>query len=177
MRILSTEFILYVADQTRSTAFYTTLLGNAPTLDVPGMTEFSLSDGCKLGLMPESGIARIISGPLRHPSEGNGIPRCELYLLVDDHRYVYGDMPPVTLVIEAVPSFRKGQLAVAVVVLIVSATHAAQATDGWKPVAPDPSTPLISHGIKFTVPLISAATPAGTVVPYQLLYQMMLGRY
>ena len=84
MRILSSEFILYVADQTRSTAFYTTLLGNAPTLDVPGMTEFSLSDGCKLGLMPESGIARIISGPLRHPSEGNGIPRCELYLLVDD---------------------------------------------------------------------------------------------
>ena len=64
-----------------------------------------------------------------------------------DHRYVYGDMPPVTLLIVTVPSFRKGQLAVVVVVLMVRATHAAQATDGWKPVAPEPSTPLISHGI------------------------------
>lgn len=78
------EFILYVTDQSRSAAFYTRLLGAAPELDVPGMTEFVLGPGCKLGLMPENGIARIISGPLRHPSEGTGIPRCELYLLVDD---------------------------------------------------------------------------------------------
>ncbi len=84
MRILTSGFILYVADRSRSTAFYSALLGEPPVLDVPGMTEFALGDGCKLGLMPENGIARIISGPLRHPSEGNGIPRCELYLLVDD---------------------------------------------------------------------------------------------
>lgn len=84
MRILSTEFILYVADQSRSTAFYRDLLRMDPVLDVPGMTEFTLSDGYKLGLMPENGIARIISGALPHPSTGRGVPRCELYLLVDD---------------------------------------------------------------------------------------------
>ncbi len=78
------EFILYVADRSRSAAFYAQLLGAAPTLDVPGMTEFTLGPGCKLGLMPADGIARIISGPMRHPSEGSGIPRCELYLVVSD---------------------------------------------------------------------------------------------
>ena len=84
MRIETSLFILYVADKRRSEAFYRALLGKGPSLDVPGMTEFTLSAGCKLGLMPEAGIARIVSGPLRHPAEGNGIPRCELYLLVDD---------------------------------------------------------------------------------------------
>ena len=95
MPIIATEFILYVADQPRSTAFYRTLLGKGPSLDVPGMTEFELSTAgssasdpaevrVKLGLMPEAGIARIISGPLPHPSTGAGVPRCELYLLVGD---------------------------------------------------------------------------------------------
>ncbi len=81
---MSIEFILYVADQTRSARFYATVLEQAPSLDVPGMTEFALAGGCKLGLMPEQGIARIISGPMPHPSSAQGVPRCELYLLVDD---------------------------------------------------------------------------------------------
>ena len=80
---MQVEFILYVADQARSARFYETLLGQAPSLNVPGMTEFDL-DACKLGLMPEAGIARIIVGALPHPASGTGIPRCELYLLVDD---------------------------------------------------------------------------------------------
>lgn len=84
MRIIGQELILYVEDQERSAAFYRELLGHRPVLDVPGMTEFMLGDGCKLGLMPSDGIARIISGPLPHPSGAMGIPRCELYLIVDD---------------------------------------------------------------------------------------------
>lgn len=84
MRITATEFILYVADQARSTAFYRSLLGCEPILNVPGMTEFSLGHGTKLGLMPEQGIARIISGPMPHPSQGYGVPRCELYFVVED---------------------------------------------------------------------------------------------
>ena len=80
---MQVEFILYVADQASSRHFYSTLLGQEPSLDVPGMTEFELP-GCKLGLMPETGIARIISGPLPHPASGAGVPRCELYLLVND---------------------------------------------------------------------------------------------
>lgn len=84
MRIRANQFILYVADQAGSTAFYRTLLRREPLLNVPGMTEFELSPGVKLGLMPEQGIARIICGPLPHPATAQGVPRCELYWLVDD---------------------------------------------------------------------------------------------
>jgi hypothetical protein len=77
------EFILYVADQKRSTEFYSRLLELSPVLDVPGMTEFKLGAAVKLGLMPENGIANIISPPMPHPRNGSGIPRCELYLKVD----------------------------------------------------------------------------------------------
>jgi lactoylglutathione lyase len=63
--------------------FYRTLLGTQPVLDVPGMTEFDLGH-CKLGLMPEDGIARIVTPALPHPGTGHGLPRCELYLLLDD---------------------------------------------------------------------------------------------
>lgn len=48
------------------------------------MTEFKLAENCKLGLMPNNGIAKILSDKTPHPNEGNGIPRCELYLYVDD---------------------------------------------------------------------------------------------
>jgi PhnB protein len=53
-------------------------------LDVPGMTEFELASNVKLGLMPENGIAKIIEDKMPHPNEGNGIPRCELYLKVEN---------------------------------------------------------------------------------------------
>lgn len=84
MQITGVQFILYVADQARSTAFYRKALDRDPVLEVPGMTEFDLGAGVKLGLMPEQGIARIISGPMPHPAQGQGVPRCELYLLVND---------------------------------------------------------------------------------------------
>ncbi len=80
---MQAEFILYVTDQRRSRDFYALLLGLSPVLDVPGMTEFDLG-GCKLGLMPEDGVARIITPTLSHPGKAAGIPRCELYLLVAD---------------------------------------------------------------------------------------------
>jgi len=76
--------ILYVSDQTKSALFYHQLLGIDPELDVPGMTEFRLSPTTKLGLMPENGIAKILGGKTPHPSSGNGIPRCELYLKTEN---------------------------------------------------------------------------------------------
>jgi lactoylglutathione lyase len=82
--MLQIEFILYVADQTRSRDFYAQLLDKQPTLAVMGMTEFELGDTCKLGLMPENGIAKIITPALPHPATGSGIPRCELYLVLED---------------------------------------------------------------------------------------------
>ncbi len=78
------EFILYVANQENSKNFYQQLFNIVPSLDVPGMTEFKLSDCVKLGLMPENGIAKILTNKVPHPKQGNGIPRCELYLKVDD---------------------------------------------------------------------------------------------
>lgn len=78
------EFILYVSNQKRSTDFYTAILENTPVLDVPGMTEFLLADNCKLGLMPESGISKILADKIINPASGNGIPRCELYLYTKD---------------------------------------------------------------------------------------------
>lgn len=82
--IKATEFILYVNDQQKSTDFYTKLLRKNPDLNVPGMTEFILSENCKLGLMPNKGIAKILLDKTPHPDEGNGIPRCELYFYVDN---------------------------------------------------------------------------------------------
>lgn len=78
------HIILYVCDQVASTAFYTYVLGSAPILNMPGMTEFALGDGCVLGLMPVAGIKRLLGDRLPDPARGEGIPRCELYLRIDD---------------------------------------------------------------------------------------------
>ena len=77
------EFILYVSDQVKSKEFYQKVLSLKPSLDVPGMTEFLIAPKIKLGLMPESGILKILGRKTPAPSSGNGIPRCELYLKTD----------------------------------------------------------------------------------------------
>ena len=76
--------ILYVENHEISTEFYTKILRLKPDLNVPGMTEFHLTDDFTLGLMPNSGIAKILAGKTPPPESGTGIPRCELYLYVDD---------------------------------------------------------------------------------------------
>lgn len=83
------EIILYVSDQEKSRQFYSAVLRQVPSLDVPGMTEFILAENLKLGLMPDKGIAKIVTPVMPHPSSGNGIPRCELYLLVDDLETIF----------------------------------------------------------------------------------------
>lgn len=77
------HFILYVRDQAASRDFYAAVLGRAPTLDVPGMTELDLGPGAVLGLMPEAGITRLL-GPGVDPSKLRGPGRAELYLVVED---------------------------------------------------------------------------------------------
>lgn len=76
-------FILYVRDQRRSRDFYALVLDRAPTLDVAGMTEFSLGSGRALGLMPEAGIARLLDLDERTWPPG-AAPRCEVYLRTPD---------------------------------------------------------------------------------------------
>lgn len=81
---MAAYFILYVADQPRARAFYEAVLARAPRLDVPGMTEFELGGGAVLGLMPEAGICRLLGPALPDPARAQGVPRAELYLLVDE---------------------------------------------------------------------------------------------
>ncbi|CAG0977505.1 lactoylglutathione lyase [Flavobacteriales bacterium] len=86
---METLFILYVKDQNSSSLMYEKLLRIKPHLHVPGMTEFMLNEKTKLGLMPESGIAKILSNKTKHPADGNGIPRAEVYLYVKDIQEYY----------------------------------------------------------------------------------------
>lgn len=83
------HFILYIADQSKSRDFYAQVLAQNPTLDVGGMTEFTLNEHLKLGLMPESGIAKILGNVTPHPATGSGIPRCELYIITDTPEEMY----------------------------------------------------------------------------------------
>lgn len=75
------HLILFVADQRRSTEFYSAVLDCGPRLNVPGMTEFDLPGGAVLGLMPVSGIQRLLGKTLPNPTRAAGVPRAELYLL------------------------------------------------------------------------------------------------
>ncbi|HEU5157526.1 MAG TPA: VOC family protein [Streptosporangiaceae bacterium] len=84
------NFILYVADQDAATRFWRTVLEATPTLDVPGMTEFSLGSGAVLGLMPEAGIRALLGPALPDPAAARGHPRAELYLTVDDPAAFHG---------------------------------------------------------------------------------------
>ncbi len=74
--------IFFVESQERSREFYRTFLQKEPSVDVEGMTMFEIDNSFVLGLMPETGIAKILGESVPHPSRGNGIPRCELYLFV-----------------------------------------------------------------------------------------------
>ena len=80
----SVHLILYVTDQVAATAFRQAVLDCPPTLYVLGMTEFALGTGVVLGLMPETGIRSLLGPALPDPAAGRGIPRAELYLVVDD---------------------------------------------------------------------------------------------
>lgn len=83
------ETILYVKDQEISRKFYQKIFRNEADLNVPGITEFNISDNCKVGLMPNKGIAKILTDKTPHPDRGYGIPRCELYLYVDNIQFEF----------------------------------------------------------------------------------------
>jgi predicted enzyme related to lactoylglutathione lyase len=48
------------------------------------MTEFALAPNVSLGIMPETGIMRLLENKIPNPTQANGIPRCEIYLYVDN---------------------------------------------------------------------------------------------
>jgi catechol 2,3-dioxygenase-like lactoylglutathione lyase family enzyme len=83
MSLSCVHVIFYVRDQAASTSFFRSVLALEPRLDVPGMTEFELSDRVVLGLMPEAGVVRLL-GSAHDPARAHGAPRAELYVVVDD---------------------------------------------------------------------------------------------
>ncbi len=76
---MKAHFILFVSDQKKSTEFYSTVLDMKPTLDVPGMSEFSLGPGCVLGLMPATGASKLLKLELNTSAS----PGAEVYLIVE----------------------------------------------------------------------------------------------
>jgi catechol 2,3-dioxygenase-like lactoylglutathione lyase family enzyme len=86
---MKAHFIFYVRDQPRSSDFYRNVLDHNPALEAEGMTEFILNDGTVLGLMPEMGIKRLLGDAICDPALGPGIPRAELYLIVEEPQLFY----------------------------------------------------------------------------------------
>jgi hypothetical protein len=76
---LSIQFFLFVPDQSKSKIFYQQLFLLEPIGDVLGMAEFQLSLELKLGLMPASGISKILCQGMPDPALAKGISRCEMY--------------------------------------------------------------------------------------------------
>lgn len=81
--ITKTHLILYVANQSISTEFYSRLLNQKPILNVPGMTEFNLSENTILGLMPSSGVKKILENKTVVYDSSEKIAKAELYIVVD----------------------------------------------------------------------------------------------
>lgn len=84
IQLSNIEIILYVSDVETSKEFYKKLFRMNPILDLSTISEFSITANFKIGLMSNNSIAKIVSKELPHPNEGNGIPRCELYLNVNN---------------------------------------------------------------------------------------------
>ena len=84
MEIKQAHIVFFVKDQQASTEFYSAALDCEPSLNVPGMTQFQLPGGTTLGLMPNAGIKRLLGDKIPDFQAGEGAPRGELYLLVDN---------------------------------------------------------------------------------------------
>jgi predicted enzyme related to lactoylglutathione lyase len=82
--ITNTHFILYVNSQSISIEFYSKLLNQKPTLNVPGMTEFKLSEKVILGLMPSSGIKKLLENKIDIYNPAEKIAKAEVYIVVDN---------------------------------------------------------------------------------------------
>ncbi len=80
--------ILFVEDADSAKKFYSSLFRKLPDLDVPGMTEFVISDTFTLGLMPVTNIEKILETQ-NFQQNGNNLIKHELYLYVDDLEFEY----------------------------------------------------------------------------------------
>ena len=77
------HLIFYVSDQAAATAFWQAVLDCPPALDVP---DDGIRPGCARSARPDAGnrIRSLLGSSLPDPAAAHGIPRAELYLVVDD---------------------------------------------------------------------------------------------
>lgn len=81
--MMKVHTILYVANQNKSRDFYEKFLNRNPSLDVPGMTEFDLSEQHVLGIMPQHNIKKLLGGEFLDISNEQGL-KAELYFRMGD---------------------------------------------------------------------------------------------
>lgn len=86
---MKSHLIFFVSNQERSTLFYETVFGFSPLLNVPGMTEFQINNETVFGLMPETGIKRLLGDKIINPAKAQGIPKAELYLVTENAEGIY----------------------------------------------------------------------------------------
>jgi uncharacterized glyoxalase superfamily protein PhnB len=82
MIVQQSFFVLYVNEQSRAASYYGRIFGIEPILDVPGITEFEVREGCVVALLPIAGAARLLSLPDLAPAPE--ILKAELYLIVEN---------------------------------------------------------------------------------------------
>jgi len=75
-------FLLYVADQTRSARYYREVLDLEPIVDVTGITEFRLRDGCVVAVMPLASARKLLGEAVFGST--SKVPKAEVYLVVDE---------------------------------------------------------------------------------------------
>ena len=75
-----THFIHYVRDQEASLEFFQSVWGHQPTLDVPGMTEFTVTEKTVIGLMPKRDVVRLLDLDIAEVSRSS--IRGEIYSVV-----------------------------------------------------------------------------------------------
>lgn len=74
--------ILFVQDLKETRDLFEQLFECQPVLDVPGMTEFNIM-GSSIGIMPKTGIYRILNLPHNHSFSSSDIT-AELYFRVNE---------------------------------------------------------------------------------------------
>ncbi|NNC95002.1 MAG: VOC family protein [Chitinophagales bacterium] len=83
MYLKDAQFVIYVKDISKSRKFYSELFGSEPSIDKPNYVEIPINNHFKLGIVSEESIVRVLGTKVPHPMIANGIPRNEIYLIVD----------------------------------------------------------------------------------------------
>ena len=80
---MKTYFIIYVDDFDKTKLFYELLFNNKPEIDEPGMCEFKLPNGFKLGIMPSSSLEKLFGEEFLEQRDRKSLPKIELYFQIE----------------------------------------------------------------------------------------------